>query len=62
MLRFIIWMIIVFIAGKIIGQVIRSVRLLLTPNRNVMQRSPRSPFRRRTPVEDIPYEEVKDPQ
>jgi hypothetical protein len=62
MLRFIIWMIIVFIAGKIIGQVIRSIRLLMTPNRDVMRRAPRTPFSRRTPVEDIPYEEVKDPQ
>jgi hypothetical protein len=60
MLRFIIWMILVFIAGKIIGQVVRSVRLLLTPNRNVSTHQPRGPFRRSHPVEDIPYEEIKE--
>lgn len=62
MLRFIVWMIIIFIAGKIIGQVIRSLRLLMTPNRDVLTKSARSPFSRRPPVEDIPYEEVKEPR
>ncbi|NUN69656.1 MAG: hypothetical protein HUU02_08095 [Bacteroidetes bacterium] len=62
MLRFIIWMIIVFIAGKILGVAIRSLRRLLTPNRDVLTKRPRSPFARRTVVEDIPYEEVKDPR
>ncbi len=62
MLRFIVWMIIVFIAGKILGQVIRSVRLLMKPNKDVLTKTPRSPFSHRAPVEDIPYEEVKDPK
>ena len=60
MLRFIIWMIIVFIAGKILGQVIRSVRRLLTPNRDVRKHEPRGPFRPSHPVEDISYEEIKE--
>lgn len=60
MLRFIIWMILIFIAGKILGQVIRYVRLMLTPNKDVLKHQPRSPFRRTNPVEDIPYEEIKD--
>lgn len=60
MLRFIFWMILVFIVTKILGQVILTVRLLLTPNKDVQKRSGRAPFRQQHPIEDIPYEEIKE--
>jgi hypothetical protein len=60
MLRFIIWMIVVFIAAKIFGQVLRAIRLMLTPNRDVRNLRNGTPFGRKRNVEDIPYEEVKD--
>ena len=60
MFRFIIWMIVVFIAAKILGQTIRYLRLLMTPNRDVLTRKDRSPFEKKKPIEDIPYEEIKD--
>lgn len=60
MLRFLVWMIIVFVAAKILGQVIRYVRLLFTPNKNVLHHrsSPSKPQSQN--IEDIPYEEMKD--
>jgi len=62
MLRFLAWMIIFFIAAKIVGQIIRSIRIALTPNKDVMN-SKQQPSRRNGKiVEDIPYEEVKDKQ
>lgn len=60
MLRFIFWMILVFIATKIIGQVVRSIRLLLTPNKDVLNRRAGAPSGRSQTIEDIPYEEIKD--
>ncbi|MFZ4620201.1 MAG: hypothetical protein ACOYNS_06570 [Bacteroidota bacterium] len=60
MLRFIIWMIFVYIAAKIIGQLVRTVRLLLTPNRDVLNRNARPTVRGKKDIEDIPYEEIKD--
>lgn len=60
MLRFIVWMIIFFVAAKIVGLVIRSVRMMLTPNKDVLNRRTAAPFRRANTVEDIPYEEIND--
>ncbi len=60
MARFIIWMIIVFIGAKILGQVIRSIRLLLTPNKDVLNRNVSSTCSKQKPIEDIPYEEIKE--
>ncbi len=60
MLQFILWMIFVYIAAKIIGQLLRTIRRLLTPNRDVRNRSTVNTTRRGKQVEDIPYEEIKD--
>ncbi len=60
MLQFIIWMIFVYIAAKIIGQLIRIIRSMLTPNKDVMHRNTPTSFRGRKNIEDIPYEEIKD--
>ncbi len=60
MLQFILWMIFVYIAAKIIGQLLRTIRRLLTPNRDVQNRSTVKTTRRGKHVEDIPYEEIKD--
>jgi hypothetical protein len=62
MLRFIVWMIIFFVAAKIVGLVIRSVRLMLKPNKDILNRGTAAPFRRSNSVEDIPYEEINDKQ
>lgn len=61
MLRFILWMIVVFVITKIFGVVLRSLRLMLTPNRTVRQVHTPSPFQQSRVVEDITYEEVKEP-
>lgn len=60
MLQFILWMIFVYIAAKIIGQLLRTIRRLLTPNRDIRHRSTASAPRRGKNIEDIPYEEIKD--
>ena len=61
MMKFIVYMIFVYIAAKIIGQLIRSVRILLTPNRNIRSTVHRTQTpRSRREVEDIPYEEIKE--
>ncbi len=60
MLRFIAWMIIFFIGAKIVAQIIRSIRIVLTPNKDVMNSKQQPPKRNGKIVEDIPYEEVKD--
>jgi hypothetical protein len=60
--RFIIWMILVFIAAKILGQVIRSIRLLLTPNKDVLNRKSGQAYGKQKSIEDIPYEEIKEKQ
>lgn len=62
MFRIIIWMIIIFIAGKIVGQLIRYVRLLMTPNRDVLNHKVHSSFNGKKTIEDIPYEEIKEKQ
>lgn len=62
MLRFIIWMIVVYIAAKIIGTLIRSIRLYFTPNKDVFSPHSPSPLDRQKKIEDIPYEEIKDPE
>ena len=60
MLRFIVWMIIVFVAAKILGQAVRYMRLLMTPNKDVQKRNSASHTDRKKHIEDIPYEEIKD--
>lgn len=60
MLRFIIWMIIFFIAAKIIGRVVRYVRLLFTPNNDILKHDQRSHGETANTIEDIPYEEIKE--
>lgn len=60
MLRFIVWMIILFIIGKIVGQMIRYIRKLTTPNKNVFTHKMDNPFKKKKSIEDIPYEEVKE--
>jgi hypothetical protein len=62
MLRFIAWMILFFIGAKIVGQIIRAIRLALTPNKNVEIKNQRPHARNGKIVEDIPYEEVKEKQ
>lgn len=62
MLRFLAWMVIFFIGAKIVGQIIRSIRLALTPNKDILNTKQQPPTRNRKSVEDIPYEEVKDKQ
>lgn len=58
LLRFIIWMIITFIAVKFVGTVLRALRTLLTPNSHIGSVPPRRhPFASRQ-VDDIPYEDV----
>lgn len=60
MLRFIVWMIIAFVAAKIVGQVIRSIRLLVTPNKDILNRRTSPASGRHQNIEDIPYEEIND--
>ncbi|MFA6468321.1 MAG: hypothetical protein WCW35_05435 [Bacteroidota bacterium] len=60
MLRFIVWMIIVFFAAKILGLAIRTIRKMLTPNRDIARKETASPYTPDTTIEDIPYEEIKD--
>ena len=60
MLRFIVWMIIFFIAAKITGQLVRYVRLLFTPNKDILKHDQRSHGQTKNTIEDIPYEEIKD--
>jgi hypothetical protein len=55
-------MILIFIAAKILGQVIRSIRLLLTPNKDVLNRKSGQAYGKQKSIEDIPYEEIKEKQ
>ncbi len=60
MLRFILYMILVFIAARIIVSVIASIRKFLTPNSDIQSRRRPSPFSEKKEIEDIPYEEIKE--
>jgi hypothetical protein len=62
MIRFLAWMVIFFVAVKIVGQIIRAIRLALTPNKDILNSNQQSRTRSGKIVEDIPYEEVKDKQ
>jgi hypothetical protein len=62
MLRFLSWMILIFIVAKIVGKIIRSIRIALTPNNDIMNTKQQPQTRNGKIVEDIPYEEVKDKQ
>lgn len=59
MLRVIIWIILLFIAVKIAGSIVRYIRKIMTPNRHVVDANarPKEPY---THVDDIPYEDVSD--
>jgi hypothetical protein len=59
MLRVIIWIILLFIAVKIAGSLVRYIRKIMTPNRRVVDAAarPKEPY---TNVEDIPYVDVPD--
>lgn len=56
-LRIIIWVILLFIAIKIIGIAMRYVRKIMTPNRHISTKANKGP-ERYTNVEDVPYEEI----
>lgn len=60
LLRFIIWMIIMFIAVKIAGVVIRYIRELLNPNLHIKNSGRRKNIEEEHTVEDIPYEDITD--
>ncbi len=62
MFRFLAWMVLFFVVAKIVGQVIRAIRLALTPNKDVLNSIQQPHTRNGKNVEDIPYEEVKDKQ
>lgn len=60
LLRFILWMILFFIAAKIIGTALRYVRRLLTPNKHIQDPGTRNNGKKYTNVEDVPYEDVSN--
>jgi hypothetical protein len=60
LLRFIIWMIIIFIAAKIAGVIIRYIRALITPNRHINNSRHQQTIKEEHSIEDIPYEDVTD--
>ncbi|MBI2428969.1 MAG: hypothetical protein HYV29_09290 [Ignavibacteriales bacterium] len=60
LLRFILWMILFFIAAKIIGATIRYLRRTLTPNRHIKDQQKRSNVEEYKNVEDVPYEDVSN--
>jgi len=62
MLRFLAWMILFFIGAKIVGKIIRSIRIALSPNNDILNTKQQPRTRNGKIVEDIPYEEVKDKQ
>lgn len=59
LLRVILWVILLFIAAKIIGSAIRFVRTLLSPARTTIKSTAKDP-ESYSNVEDVPYEEVPD--
>lgn len=56
--RFILWMILIFFAVKIIGSALQYLRRLLTPNQHIKNSGQRRYVRDNSDVEDIPYEDV----
>ncbi|MEW5797389.1 MAG: hypothetical protein AB1728_00150 [Bacteroidota bacterium] len=60
LLRFILWMIIVFIAAKIIGSTLRYLRRLATPNRHIKDQRHETKVDEYKDVEDVPYEDISD--
>jgi hypothetical protein len=59
LLRIIVWVILLFIAAKIIGSVLRFVRSMLSPPRDTIKSTTKNP-EPYSNVEDVPYEEVPD--
>lgn len=59
MLRYILWIILIFIVVKIAGEIIRYVRQLLTPN-NHIKSSIQHREEKGSGIEDVPYEEIND--
>lgn len=58
-IRIILWMIVVFIAAKIAGSVLRYVRKIISPPRVAAGNTDRGPESYHN-VEDVPYEEVTE--
>lgn len=58
LLRFILWLIIIFIAGKIVGSVVVYLRKVLTPNKHVSSIDKKKSQEKYEDVEDVPYEEL----
>jgi hypothetical protein len=59
LIRFIFWMILSFIAAKLIGQFIRYIRQLFIPNQHIQDTS-KQQVKKYSNVEDVPYEEISD--
>lgn len=59
LLRVIVWVILLFLAAKIIGSVLRFLRTMLSPPRNTIKSTSKKPDSYSN-VEDVPYEEVPD--
>ena len=59
LLRIIVWVILLFLAAKIIGSIFRFVRTMLSPPRNTIKSTTKEP-EPYSNVEDVPYEEVPD--
>ncbi len=60
MVQFIVLLIVIFIFAMITGKIIRYVRSLLTPNKDVRTHNRRSKEEHSRIIEDIPYEEIKE--
>lgn len=58
LLRYIIWLILIFIAAKIVGSIIIYIRKLLTPNQHIKDRGQDKKVGEYKNVEEIPYEDV----
>jgi len=54
-----VWVILLFIAAKIIGSALRFLRTMLSPPRNTIKNTTKEP-EPYSNVEDVPYEEVPD--
>lgn len=62
LLRFILWTILIFIAAKILGGILRYLRRALTPNLHVKNQRNQSKVEESKDVEDIPYEDISNKQ
>ena len=60
LIRFIFWMIMVFILVKIAGEIFRYLRRLLNTNLHIKNPIQQQRAEKYTNVEDVPYEEIPD--